>query len=113
MFTFPFGENVTRRRFTDGPLDRYNKPTKIPTETILPQLGAFNPGGSTEPLEADRAPVITSPSLYFTEAPDVTERDELMVRGEWFQVIGTPAVYVSPFDGVTGGVVVTLRRVGG
>lgn len=113
MVLFPFGENVTRRRFTDGPNDRYGKPSRVPVDTILPELAAFNPGGTSEPAEVDRDSVTDTPNLYFTNAPDLTAQDDVQIRGEWFHVDGTPAVYRSPFDGVTGGVVVRLKRVSG
>lgn len=108
-----FGETIIRRRFTDGPVDRYGKPSKVPNDVALEQTAAFDPGGSVEPVEVGRVSTVTSPSLYFTEVPDLTEADEVQVRGLWFRVDGVPAVYVSPFTGVTGGVVVRLERVSG
>lgn len=113
MFTFPFGEQVTRRRFSAGAPDRYGNPTRVPVDTVLPQLAAFNPGASEEPLEADRASVELSPSLYFTDSPDVRADDELCVRGEWYLVDGAPLIYASPFDGDTGGSHIRLKRVNG
>lgn len=110
----PFGSPVTRRRFApSADLDRYGNPVMVATETELPELAAFDPGGTAESIEADRGAVTTSPSLYFAEPPDLAPSDEVQARGEWFTVEGAPLIYVSPFDGVTGGVVVRLKRVDG
>lgn len=107
------GVQVTRRRYTDGTLDRYGNPTRTATESVLPMLAAFDPGGSSEPVEVGRESVVTSPTLYFFEAPDLTADDDVSVGGAWFAVEGDPATWAHPWSGRTFGTAVTLRRVAG
>ena len=114
MTAYPFGEPVERRRFApSADLDRYGNPVMVATVETISQVAAFDPGGTVESLDADRGAVTASPSLYFADAPDLAPSDEVQVRGQWFTVEGAPLIYVSPFDGVTGGVVVRLKRVDG
>lgn len=105
------GEPVSRIRAggTSG-VDRYGNP--IPgadVEVALPRA-AFDPGGSLEPVEVGRAPVVTTPKAYWRDvAPDVQATDRLRVRGIVYRVEGRPALWVNPHTGRTAGLVVELR----
>lgn len=108
-----FGEQVTRiRRVADGE-DRYGNPVYIDDETVLDERGAFDPGGSLETVEVGRAPVVTTPKLYFLTAVDLDADDSVRVRGATFQVSGRPAVWVDPHGSDVGGTVVELEAVSG
>lgn len=111
--TLAAAESVTRRRFTDGPDDRYGNPTKVPTDSLLEQRAAFDPGGSRAPVEVGRTQTITTPKLYFTEAPDLNADDNVQVRGRWYSVEGDPADWRDPFGSDVGGWVVELQKVSG
>lgn len=104
-------ETVTRLRPSAGSDDRYgDDTTETPGE--LPITGAlFAPGGTQEPVQIGRAPVIAEPSLYFPRAwPDITATDKIRVRSGVYQVTGFPG----DWRGVTaGGLVVELKRVTG
>lgn len=82
-----------------------------PTEREI--AGAwFAPGGASEPPEIGRNAVITEPTLYFhDERPDITERDQVRVRGLLYDVEGTPADW--RHDGGPEGLVIRLKRAGG
>lgn len=107
-----FGERVLRRRRTVAGEDRYGNPTFTESAEWL-EGAAFDPGGSREPVEVGRTPVVTSPKVYFTASVDVTADDVLEVRGLPFQVIGRPARWVSPYGSDVGGTVVELEAVDG
>lgn len=110
-----FGETVIRvRRGAQTGVDRYGKPVYgVDVETAL-DGGAFDPGGSVEPVEVGRTAVITSPKVYFRAgAPDVVSTDHLRVRGVLYAVQGNPAVWVNPWTGGTSGTVVELKAVTG
>lgn len=105
---------VTRIRPTASGTDRYGSPVMVDVETVLPQAAGFAPGGSSEPAEVGRAPVITEPSLYFWEsAPDLLRGDRVRVAGEEFAVEGAPASWFHMFTGWAAGTVVTLKAVSG
>lgn len=109
----PAGEPVTRiRREATGGTDRYGQPLTADVEADLGSA-AFDPGGTREPVEVGRAPVVTNPTLYFTHRPDVAAGDRVRVRGRVFEVDGDPADWRSPWDGVFGGLVVNLQVVTG
>lgn len=107
------GETVTRlRRVDTGEVDRYGNPVYADDSTDL-DGAMFAPGGSVEPAEVGREPVVTTPTLYFTRQVDVVSSDQLVVRGDTYQVTGRPATWVSPWTGETMGTVVTLELVEG
>lgn len=108
-----FGERVTRRRRVAGEPDRYGNPTYTTTETTF-EGAAFAPEqASSEPVAVGREAVIIKPTLYFPGAwPDITETDQVRVRGVLYDVEGRPADWRSPWDG-TGGLIVTLKVVVG
>ena len=108
-----FGEPVTRLRHVQDGVDRYGNPVYVWAEVELPVGGAFDPGGSREPVEVGREPVITQPKLYFTEPVDLTAGDRVRVRGVEFDVLGTPAEWSSPWSGAVRGVVVEVKVVAG
>ena len=112
---FPHGETVTRIRAGASPsLDPYGDPLPgADAETDLPGA-AFDPGGSLEPVEVGRAQTVTTPKVYFyRSSPDVVSTDRLRVRGLTYQVIGRPALWVSPYTLTTAGLVVELKLVEG
>lgn len=112
--TLPTAVEVYRRRGTTVVgTDPYGNDILEASVDLLPQRAAFAPGGSSEPVEADRASVITAPTLYFIESPDLREGDEVEVDGVLYSVEGRPAVWASPFGGSVGGAVATLREVAG
>lgn len=109
------GEPVTVLR-PGGPAgtDRYGNP--IPGSDIEIQIdgAAFDPGGSREPVEVGRAPVTTTPKLYFPgTGVEVRATDRVRVRGDVYTVVGRPAVWVNPWTGGTAGTVVELALVEG
>lgn len=114
MTPFTDGVTVKRRRKVDsGQLDRGRNPIFTDEVSTLPQTAAFDPGGSVEPVEVGRTPVITKPTLYFLERPDLIEFDEVEVLGSWYTVEGAPAAWSDPWGSGVGGTVVQLRRVDG
>ena len=113
---FPHGETVTRLRGT-AVVDPYSgEPTSTdwsaPDSLAIPGCG-FNPGGSSEPVEAGRTSVVTSPEVYAPTGADVLAGDRLVVRGLTFEVDGRPKDWRSPFSGWAPGVAISLKLVEG
>jgi hypothetical protein len=108
-----WGEPVTRRRRAQSGTDRYGNPTYTTTDVVLEERAAFDPGGTREPVEVGREPVVTTPKLYFTERPDLVSSDVVLVRGQAFTVQGDPADWRDPWGSAVGGLVVELQRAGG
>lgn len=109
------GEAIVRQRREQTGTDRYGNPIYQLVNTTLAERAAFDPGGSREPVEQGRDPVITTPKLYFPASwPDLAESDRVFVRGQAFTVQGTPADWKGPFAGPPfGGLVVELQRLTG
>lgn len=108
-----FGEPVTRvRRVATGGTDRFGHPVTTDAQVSVGSA-AFDPGGTREAVEVGRAPVVTTPKLYFTDRPDLASGDRVIVRGVTFEVDGDPADWRSPWGGPLGGLVVELKRVTG
>lgn len=107
------GETVGVIRPTTS-TDRYNDTTLTYGTTPTHEVAgcAFDPGGSTE-INDGRTAVTTTPTLYLPPGADITATDRVVVRGDTYETTGKPAVWVSPFDGQTKGVVVPLREVTG
>ncbi|MAE64152.1 MAG: hypothetical protein CMJ18_07735 [Phycisphaeraceae bacterium] len=109
---FAHGETVTRLRGT-AVVDPYSgEPTSTdwsaPDSLAIPGC-AFNPGGSLEPVEAGRTPVVTTPEVYAPTGSDVLSGDRLVVRGLTFDVVGRPQDWRSPFTGWAPGLVIPLK----
>lgn len=113
MALFPNGETVGVIRPTTTS-DRYNNTTRtwgtVPTHEVAGC--AFDPGGSSEENDG-RTATVTTPTLYAPPGADLDAADQVLVRGDIFEVLGVPAVWVNPFDGQTKGVVASLRKVDG
>lgn len=108
------GEPVQRiRRGEEIGKDRYNVPVYGPDSTETIEGAAFDPGGSSEPVEVGRASVVTSPTLYWTREVDTRADDRWVVRGVTYETEGRPGVWVNPWSGATAGTVVSLRAVEG
>lgn len=113
---FPHGETVTRQRAAEE-IDPYSleyaeQDWEATYDLDIPGC-AFNPGGSSEPLEVGRESVITRPEVYAPAGSDILAGDKLVVRGEVYEVEGQPASWVSPFTGWAPGLVVRLVKVDG
>lgn len=105
-------EAVTRRRRVQTGEDRYGAPIYEPVDEVLPGRALFDPGGSREPVEVGREPVVTNPKLFFrNQWPDITSDDVLIVRGREYTVQGDPADWRNERD--FGGLVVELQKASG
>lgn len=97
---------VIRPSVADG--DRYNDNPLVygttPTHSITGCL--FDPGGSSE-VRDGRTAVTTTPTLYLPPGADLAATDQVVVRGDLFEVAGKPAVWIDA------GVVAQLQEVTG
>lgn len=108
-------ESVTRVRAGEptGANDAFGQPIIGPPTELVIEGALFAPGGTSEPVEVGRAPVITEPTLYFRDQwPDITAHDLVRVRGDLYAVEGRPANWHWG-DVADGGLVVTLKAVEG
>jgi len=114
--TFGHGETFTRLRGQET-VDPYSgeasgRSWDEPDRLDIPGC-AFNPGGSSEPVQDARSAVISQPEVYAPAGADVTAGDRLEVRGRVYDVDGEPAGWRSPFTGWEPGMVVALKAVAG
>lgn len=102
---------TVHRRVESGDLDRYGNPIFVDRDFEVAG-GLFAPGGTSEPVEVGRAPVVTAPTLYFRDSwPDIRDTDQVTVRGVRYRVDGAPADWRPLVPGGPGGLVVSLRTV--
>lgn len=73
---------------------------------------AFDPGLSNE-IIGGRDMVTTQPTLYMPAGTVVGPVDRVTVRGDTYEVDGSPDEWTGPFTGWNAGVVVKLRQVTG
>lgn len=88
----PWKQAVTRLRTTPGDKDQYGE--RMPGQTVEEPLpdALFAPGGTSEPVMAGAAPVLSSPTLYWPgQWPDLTATDRVRVGGVIYRVEGRPA----------------------
>lgn len=109
------GETVTRLRPVQTGTDRYGNPIYSTSPAELDLDGAlFAPGGTQEPAQPGRTPVIAEPSLYFPHTrPDLTAQDQIRVRGAVYDITGAPGDWRSGYGSTLGGLVVQLKKVDG
>lgn len=102
-------ETVTIRRKTNGALDDYGLPAQTITTIDVPGvLVGF--GSTNEPALAGEDPQAAGVTLYFPAGTVIEQADEFIVRGEVWVKDGRQADWVSPFLGLTPGVVVSVRQ---
>lgn len=83
---------VTRLRTAPGARDQYGE--RMPGQTVEEPLpdALFAPGGTSEPVAAGSAPVLSSPTLYWPgQWPDITATDRVRVGATTYRVEGRPA----------------------
>ena len=113
---FAHGETVTRLRATTVTDPYSGEATGLDwsSPNSLAILGcAFNPGGSTEPVQDSRNAVITKPEVYAPVDADVLAGDRLVVRGDTYEVDGRPSDWRNAFTGWAAGLVIKLDLVEG
>lgn len=84
--------DVTRLRAGEAGEDQYGEP--IPGQVVESPLppALFAPGGTSEPVAAGSAPVVSQPTLYWRgQHPDVKSSDMLRIAGVTYRVEGAPA----------------------
>lgn len=112
MILFGFGETATfvTRTATSRDADGNDVYTDVPVD--ITGCG-FDPGGSFETLQSGDQ-VTTTPTLYAPQGALVPAAvDRVIIRGETYEVDGTPRDYRNPFTGWHPGPVVQLKRVEG
>ena len=90
-------EEVIRIRKSPGGLDSNNDPISSTTTRVPLKARAVAPGASTRNASVARQGENVQYSLYFSPAPDLTDDDELEIRGlqcqirvlDWRSAFGT------------------------
>lgn len=83
---------VVRHRQTPAGVDQYGDP--IPGQWLDEPLpdALFAPGGTSEPVQAGAAPVISTPTVYWPgRRVDIAAADRLVVDGTTWDIEGRPA----------------------
>lgn len=97
-------------RVRGGGIDRNGH--RVPELEPVEFRAAFAPGVSTEDV-THRTETSTKATLYLEEIVDITDQDTirttLPAAGEW-HVDGDPEIWISPYTGMTAGMVVILKR---
>lgn len=107
------GETVTILR-GQATIDRYGNTTvdwTTPTRTDIDGV-AVAPRTSGEE-HAGRTAVIVGLTLYLPAGADMRATDRVVARGSTYEVVGDPAVWVSPYTGAQPGIEVAVERYDG
>lgn len=78
-------EKITRIRTTPGGRDEYGDPIPSTTERKTIAARAVAPGSSRAYIETGRDGSDVQFTLYFTRAVDITDDDEVEVRGSTYK----------------------------
>jgi hypothetical protein len=110
-----FGETVTvLPRVDTGERDRYGKPVYAwPGPGIDIGDCAVEPTGADEPVEAGRAAVVTTFTVYDPHGTPIGPHERIVVRGRVCEVVGQPGSWVNPFTGTRAGAEIRCRIVEG
>jgi len=106
-----FGETVTVQRPTTT-TNRYGDTVRSTTVTThdVTHVAVAPAGQDEDPINRTTGEVADF-DLYCSPDADITATDRVVVRGGTFEVIGPPAVWVSPYTGREPGLVVRVKRV--
>lgn len=109
--TFPFGETATLHTRSGTADDALGVRQSTWTDTVV--AGCFlDAGGSIEVVQGQDQ-VTTQPVLYMPAGTAVTPVDQITVRGDRYEVDGSPNSYVQPWTGWVPPVAVKLKLVTG
>jgi len=109
---FPYGETVTIRT-PAVEADPYSSEPGTPAEDIDVDGVAVEPRPSSEPVQDARNSVVSGFTLYFPAGTPVSAAQQVIVRGDVYDVLGQPAEWRNPFTGWDPGVVVQVGRTEG
>jgi hypothetical protein len=103
------GETITIRRRSKASTDDYGNPTYTTTTiTVKDALIAF--GGTSEPIDAERNAIDSKLSIYLPNGTAIEDNDLFIIRGTQWVKDGIAQEWVSPFTGMDGGVLVSVRK---
>lgn len=108
---FSFGEPITVVTRTKTGVDSYGD--DVYTESSVTVTGAFDPAIGYESTTQGGDTVVSQPQALLPYGTAVGPLSVLVIRGDRYEVDGTPNQWRSPFDGTEFGVAVPLRRVTG
>lgn len=108
--SFPFGDSITVITRTKSGTDAYGNDTF--TETSVAVVGAFDPTIGLEQTNG-RDTVVTQPQALLPYGTVLTSTSVLVIRGDKYEVDGSPDYWRSPFTGWQAGLAVPLKRVTG
>jgi N-acyl-D-aspartate/D-glutamate deacylase len=103
------GETITIRRRSAASTDDYGNPTYT-TTTITVKDALVAIGASTEPIDASRDPIDAKLTLYLPNEVVIEDGDTFVIRNTSWVKDGQGEDWVSPFVGLEGGRVVSVRR---
>jgi hypothetical protein len=115
--TYPFGETVTVLDGSPSTPDGYGNDTRLyPVKAVYSNVPVApadaNGTGGNEYLDG-RDTVIIGLTVYLPDGASVSPTDRMLVRGDTWEVVGSPQPWQSPFTGWRPGVPVALSRVTG
>jgi len=108
---FPFGETLILVSKTVAGWDSDGNDRLADVRTTVPRCPVWQESSSE--LIQGQDTVITRTVAVLPKGTDVSAIDGIEWNGGSYKVDGDPAVFTSPFTGLTPGVVVQLEKVGG
>lgn len=94
--------------YSNEPTADWDHPTAVPVTGV-----AVEPRPSSEPVQDARNAVTSGFTLYFPPGTPVTAADRVQVRGQVYDVLGEPAVWVNPYTGWVAGTVAQVTHTEG
>lgn len=100
--SFPYGETVTVRTMTVTGRDSLGNDVRTATDRLVTNVPVWDPRFGNSELLQGRDTVISDVALWLPLNVRVVATDQVIIRGDLYDVVGNPAIFRNPMTGTSG-----------